>query len=82
MATMRLTYDADADAAFLYFVGNSSTEQSSRTEMCDVEFDKGAVILLFDVDDRLMGLEILGASRLLSAEVLARAASAGGQIDT
>ena len=67
---MKLTHDPDADAASIYF-GTGSAE--TRTEPCDFEIVEGAVIGLFDGDDRLVGFEILGASRLLSAETLAQA---------
>lgn len=45
----------------------------ARTAFCQVELVNASVILRFDPDDRLVGLEILGASRLLPPGVLARA---------
>lgn len=47
LATVRLTYDGEADAAFLYLTGSDPTKGVARTEMCDLEIDEGAVILLF-----------------------------------
>lgn len=42
--------------AFLNLTGSEPTKGVARTEMCDLEIDEGAVILLFDANDRLMGL--------------------------
>jgi hypothetical protein len=42
--------------------------------MCDLDVEQGAVILLLSPEDRLVGLEILGASRVLPSEVLAQTA--------
>lgn len=75
---MRISYDADADAAFIYLVDEISEGQSARTELCDVELREGAVILDLDADDRILGIEVLSASRLLPAEVLARAGGPTG----
>lgn len=73
---MRITYDADADAAFVYLVDVIDAGQVTQSPMCDLEIREGAVILALDTEQHLLGIEILGASRLLSAETLA-AASAG-----
>lgn len=70
---MRITYDADADAAFVYLVDVIGAGQTARSQMCDLEIREGAVILALDAEDHLLGIEILGASRLLSAETLASA---------
>lgn len=72
---MRVTYDADADAASVFFVDTVSARKVVRTEVCDVEIREGAVILLVGPDDRLAGLEILGAADLLGAEFLAHVES-------
>lgn len=69
---MTFTYDPHADAAFLYFA-DGPPDSVARTEPCDVEINRGAVILLFDPDDRLIGLEILGVPRVLTDEAVARA---------
>jgi hypothetical protein len=41
--------------------------------MCDLEIREGAVSLLLDDEERLVGIELLGASRLLPESVLAPA---------
>lgn len=67
---MRITYDASADAAHIYLQVALEPGEVARTEPCDVDIKEGAVILEFDTRGRLIGIEILGASRLLSAETL------------
>lgn len=74
---MRLTYDPDADAAFVVLVDEIPPGGAPRSHMCDLEVREGAVILLLDADGRLLGLELLGASRLLPPAVLASAAGSG-----
>lgn len=76
---MRFTYDPEADAAFVYIVGHIDPGQVARSEMCDLEIREGAVILVLDADERLLGIELLGASRLVPAEVLDRADRPGEQ---
>lgn len=67
---MRLTYDPDADAAFVYLVDQIGAGGAPRSMMCDLEIEQGAVILLFNEDEELVALEVLGASRLLPEEIL------------
>jgi uncharacterized protein YuzE len=77
MASVKLTYDVDADAAFIYLVDSIEAGQVAESQMCDLEIREGAVILALDANGHLLGIEILGASRLLSAEVLATARTSG-----
>lgn len=76
---MRFTYDPDADAAFVYIVDQIDPGQVARSEMCDIEIQEGAVILVLDADERLLGIELLGASRLVPADVLDRAVRPRGK---
>lgn len=68
---MRLVFDKEADAAFIYF-GTDAVEVM-RTEPCEVAFQDAAVILLMNASGKLIGLEVLGASKALSADVLGEA---------
>lgn len=70
LAPVKLAYDAAADAAYLLLVDEILPGEAPRLLICDLEIKDGAVILLLNENDRLLGLEILGASRLLLAEVL------------
>ena len=67
---MRITYDPDADAAFIYLVDSIQNGQVAQSHMCDLEIREGAVILAMDQQQRLLGIEILGAAKLLPQVVL------------
>ncbi len=72
---MKVTFDAASDAAFVVLGDAIPSGGAPRSQICDLEIDNAAVILLFSPEDRLVGLEILGASRVLPPEILARALS-------
>jgi uncharacterized protein YuzE len=67
---VRLAYDSEADAAIIYLIEDIGHGGAPRSVICDLEVSAGAVILLLDPDDHLVGFEILGASRLLPSELL------------
>lgn len=69
---MNVRYDPVADAAFIYLTEAIPAGGAPKSHICDLEIENGSVILLFSPDDRLVDLEILGASRILPSEVLAR----------
>lgn len=60
----RVTYDKEADAAYIYLTG-------FRRRGCvqSVEAYSGRVVLDFDADGRLIGIEVLSAQTLLSDEI-------------
>ncbi len=69
---MRMTFDAEADAAYIYV--SESSRMASDYETCGRAVDGGgAIILAYDQDSRLIGVEILGASRLLPPDAIANA---------
>ncbi|ALD13997.1 DUF2283 domain-containing protein [Clavibacter capsici] len=75
---MRLTYDPVADAAYVELAdpiadGDAATTIHSIT----TPGDRGEVALDFDADGRLLGLEVLHASAVLPAAVLAEAVRIG-----
>ena len=74
---MRITYDSDADAAYVYLKDRIAFGEVVRTELCDVEIQEGAVILGFDSHRKLVGIEILGAGKLLNHETLNAASGSG-----
>lgn len=69
---MRMTYDPDADAAYIYVSAQERVPENHETCGPSVE-GGGAILLAYSSDQHLVGIEILGASRLLDAEVLAEA---------
>jgi uncharacterized protein YuzE len=67
---VRITYDPVADAATIYLANKIEQGAAPRSLMCDLEVLEGAVILLLSDDEQLVGIEVLGASHLLPAQVL------------
>ena len=61
---LRVTYDREADAAFVYLrdIGAGAAARQ-------VEAVPGKVILSFDAEDHLLGIEVLSASSLLPDEI-------------
>ena len=67
-----MSHDAEADAAYIYVADPIARGCVARSKVLD-HFTPGAsVILTFDSDNRLLGIELLGFSRLVPAEVLER----------
>jgi uncharacterized protein YuzE len=79
MALMRtktvveLIHDSDADAAKINFVGAIQSGGVEKSHVCDIELANCSVVLDFDAKDHLVGIEILGASRLLPEHMLREA---------
>lgn len=69
---MRTTLDAEADAAYIYLVPEIAPGRSVRTvEVPDI--DGGMVVLDSDIEGVLLGVEVVGARRLLDPTLLAGA---------
>jgi uncharacterized protein YuzE len=66
---MKITYDRETDAAYIYLVpiANGGVAQ---TYPCDPAEVNGMINLDFDSDGRLLGIEVLDASRKLPKSVL------------
>lgn len=67
---MRLTYDDVADAAYVYLVDAIAPGGVARTAASMIELDMAFIAFDFNSDGKVLGLEILGASRLLADETL------------
>lgn len=71
---MRVTYDREADAAYLYLVDRIGAGGVARTESVDLAPDAHTleedVNLDLDAEGRLIGVEVLAASARLSPELL------------
>lgn len=71
---MRLTYDAEANAAYLYVVEAIAPGQASAQQHSVLTPDgRGELVFDDDQDGHLLGMEVLQAEAVLSAEVLRRA---------
>jgi uncharacterized protein YuzE len=72
MRAMRATYDPDADAAFIYLTEIAPGEAASSS-LLNRYMENAAVTAVFNQADHLVGIEVLGASRVLPPEFLAAA---------
>ena len=71
---MRLTYDRDADAAYLMVADSIAPgEATHQVELTNNENVAGHFILDFDFDGKLLGSGVLFASDALRASALAAA---------
>lgn len=70
---MRIEYDREADAAYIQLVKDIGAGGVHKTVGCDPSEVGGMINLDFDAVGRLVGIEILDASKMLPAELLARA---------
>ncbi|MFI8190323.1 DUF2283 domain-containing protein [Streptomyces sp. NPDC085946] len=66
--TTRLAYDPDADAAMIHVADDVPPGRAVRRIAVDLAH--GTVVLDLGDSDVLLGVEVLGASRVLPAEVL------------
>lgn len=64
---MRITYDRTVDAAYVYLI---EIETGAAVSQKHVALDGGEIIIDFDKDGYLLGIEILGANSILRRELL------------
>ena len=69
---MRMTYDSDADAAYLA-IGDEVADGSAVENVVIERPGRGDIVLDFDADGRLLGVEVIGATGLLRPATLAAA---------
>ncbi len=62
---MKVQYDKEADAAYIYVKGGISKGEVKRT----ISMNEN-IILDFDADNKLVGIEILSASRVVPKEAI------------
>lgn len=67
---MKITYDPSVDAAYIYLMPAIEQGQVSRTYACDPLEVGGQINLDFDALGRLLGIEVLDASRKLPEMLL------------
>ncbi|MDM8085124.1 DUF2283 domain-containing protein [Cellulomonas cellasea] len=67
---MRVTFDASVDAAYIYLVDEITAGGVARTVPVDPREIDGMINLDFDAEGRLLGIEVLEASRFLSPKLL------------
>ncbi|WP_223290974.1 DUF2283 domain-containing protein [Streptomyces avicenniae] len=74
---MRITYDAEADAAYLYFADPRVETRVARMYPCDPVQVEGMINLDFDEASHLVGIEILAARSKLPGYLLEMAERVG-----
>lgn len=65
---MKLSYDRETDAAYIYM--RDAEARLGTVNSVPVRDVPAVIVLDFDTDGTLFGIEVLDASRLLPAEVL------------
>jgi uncharacterized protein YuzE len=68
---MKIRYDRSVDAAYISFVGESEGPSFGFAYACDAQEVGGQINLNFDISGRLIGIEILQASKKLPASLIA-----------
>ena len=65
---MRTTFDAEVDAAYITLAPETVSGRSVRN--VEVESTGGSVVLDFDAEGVLLGVEVLGATKILDESFL------------
>ncbi|MFI7401669.1 DUF2283 domain-containing protein [Streptomyces sp. NPDC049541] len=73
MADVRVTYDGQADAAYISFAEPGSEPAVARMYPCDPVEVGGMINLDFDEDGRLIGVEVLAARSKVPQSLLDQA---------
>jgi uncharacterized protein YuzE len=68
--TVVLSFDPDADAAYVCLKESRQRGDVARTSFCGIELKDAAINVDFDEDGRIVGFEILGARQLLPRNLL------------
>ena len=68
---MRMTYDAEANAAMIYL--NDRIEPGEAVRQQTITLEAADMVLDFGTDDMLLGIEVIGARAVISAEALSAA---------
>lgn len=66
---MRITYDKGADAVYIY-IKYPMAKGESKTQL---PLEDYPIILDFDKEDKLLGIEVLNASKILNKKFLKEA---------
>jgi uncharacterized protein YuzE len=67
---MKITYDKEVDAVYIYFSTRIKTGTVDFTYPCDPIEVRGEINLDFDKSGKLLGIEVLDASKKLPEELI------------
>lgn len=70
---MRIDYDPEANAAYIYLSEDRYAGVAAKTYPCDPIAVGGMINLDFDTDGRLIGVEVMDADKKLAPETLVAA---------
>lgn len=70
MVDVRITYDQEANAAYVYFADPQAQLKVARMYACDPVQVGGMINLDFDESGRLIGVEVLGSTSKLPKYML------------
>jgi len=76
---LRTTHDATVDAAYIYLVPHIEAGQVISSTLPKLETPMASVITDLDADGRVLGVELLGVSNLLSSARLASVSLTGAR---
>lgn len=65
-----MTHDSEADAAYIYLVEEIARGEVARSSVANIAMDAAAITIDFGADGRVLGIAVLGASRVLRAETI------------
>ncbi|MFD0888139.1 DUF2283 domain-containing protein [Streptosporangium algeriense] len=74
---MRVEHDTDNDVAYVYLVEEIAPGEAKTQILVEHPALRGEVILDLDEYGRLLGVEVIGASAVLSPETLAESEEEG-----
>ncbi len=74
---MKLTYDGEADMAYLYIAEDVADGEAAVTVVVDDEDLRGDLAVDLDADGRVLGIEIFNPREQLRPDVLASAVQIG-----
>lgn len=70
---MRITHDAEADAAYVYLVDAIGQGEVAYSRIAGITMNRAALTVDFDADGRILGIEVLGAGAVLREETISAA---------
>ena len=78
---MKIMHDRAVDAAYIYLVPTIAPGAVKRTYPCDPSEVNGEINLDFNAAGHLVGIEVLGASRKLSMDLLNEAELSSSSVE-